>query len=64
MTSYYNNHEYTWISSDGKAHNHTDHILTDYKRHSNLVDVLFVRASDFDTDHYLVVANVTETVHK
>jgi len=34
-----NIHKYTWTTPDGKTHNQTDHVLTDKRRHSNIVNV-------------------------
>jgi hypothetical protein len=36
--------------------------LIDRREHSSLLDVLSFRAADCDTDHYLVVAKVGETL--
>jgi len=58
MFPHRNIHKYTWTSPDEKIHNQTDHILTDRRRHSSILDVRSVRGADCDTDHYLVVANV------
>ena len=33
-----NIHKYTWISLDGKTHNQVDHILTNRKWHSSVLD--------------------------
>jgi hypothetical protein len=55
-----NIHKFIWTSPDGKMHNQIDHILIDRKRHSSKLDVQSFRAVDCDTDHYLVVAKVTE----
>jgi hypothetical protein len=54
------------MSPDGKTHNLIGHILVDRQRHSNVVDVRLLRAADFDSDHYLVVAKVRKrlTVNK
>jgi hypothetical protein len=48
------------MSPDGKTHNQIDHILVDRRRHSSVLDVKSFRATDCDTDHYLVVAKVRE----
>jgi hypothetical protein len=48
------------MSPDGKTHNQIDHILVDRRRHSILLVVRPVRATDCDTEHYLVVAKVRE----
>jgi hypothetical protein len=53
-------HKYTWTSPDGKTHNQIDHILTDRRQHSSILDVRSFRGADCDSDHYLVLANVRE----
>jgi endonuclease/exonuclease/phosphatase family metal-dependent hydrolase len=55
-------HKYTWKSPDGKTDNQIDHILVDRQRHSSVLDVRSFRAADCDTDHYLVVAKVKESL--
>jgi hypothetical protein len=55
-----NSHKYTWTYPDGKIHNQIDHVLIDRRWHSSILDVRSFRGSDCDTDHYLVVAKVTE----
>jgi hypothetical protein len=54
--------KYTWISPDGKTHNQIDHILIDRRWHSVIFDVQSIRGADSDTDTYLVVAKVRETL--
>jgi hypothetical protein len=44
----------------GKPHNQIDHILVDRRRHSNILGVRSSRATNCDTEHYLVVAKVRE----
>jgi hypothetical protein len=51
-----NMHKYTWMSPDGKIHDQIDHFVVERRRHSNVLDVQSYRATDCDTDHYLVVA--------
>jgi len=46
----------------GKTHNHLDHILMDRRWDSSILDVQSFRGADCDTDHYLVVAEVWETL--
>jgi hypothetical protein len=53
-------HKYTWTSPEGNTHNQNDHVLTDKRLHSIILDVRSFRGADCDTDHYLVVANVRE----
>jgi hypothetical protein len=60
MFPHCNIHKYTWMSVDGKIYNQIDHILEDRQRHSSILDRWSFRAADCDTDHYLVVAKVTE----
>jgi hypothetical protein len=55
-----NIHKFTWTSPDGKTHNQINHILIDRRRHSSILDVRSFRASDCDTNNYLVVAKVRE----
>jgi hypothetical protein len=55
-----NIHKFTWTSPDEKADNQIYHILIDRRRHSSVSDVLSFRATDCDTDHYLVVTEVRD----
>ena len=55
-----NIHKCTWTSPDGRIHNQTDHMLTDRRWHSSIIDVQSFRGADYDTDHYLVVAKDRE----
>jgi hypothetical protein len=58
MVPHRNINKFTWTSPDGKTHNQIDHILIDSRRHSSALDIRSFRAADYDTDHYLVVANL------
>jgi hypothetical protein len=49
-------HKYTRTSPEGNTYNQIDHVLTDRRRHSSILDVRSFRVADCDTDHYLVVA--------
>jgi endonuclease/exonuclease/phosphatase family metal-dependent hydrolase len=60
MFPYRNIHKYTWTSPDGKTHNQIDRILIDRRWHSSLLNVRSFKGADCGTDHYLVVAKVTE----
>jgi len=55
-----NIHKYTWTSPDGKTHNQIDHVLIRRRWHSSVLHVRSFRGADCDTDHYLVIAKVTE----
>jgi hypothetical protein len=57
-------HKYRQTSSGGKTQ--IDNVLTDKRKHSNILDVRSFRRADCDTDHYLVVADmrVIEAVSK
>ena len=51
--------KYTWNSPDEETHKQVDHTLID-RRRSIILNVLYFRGSDCDTDHYLVIAKVRE----
>jgi hypothetical protein len=48
------------MSPDVKTRNQIEHILIDKRRHSSIINVRTFRASDSDTDQYVVVAKVME----
>jgi hypothetical protein len=58
MLPHQNIHKYTWTSPDGQTRNQIDHIFTDRKWHSSILDVQSFRGADCDTDHNLVVAKL------
>jgi len=43
-------------------HKQIDHVLIDRRLHSSILDVRNFRAAEYDTDHYLLIANVRESV--
>ena len=51
MFQHRNIHKYTWISPDGKIHNHMDRILIERRWHSSILDVRSGREVDCDIDH-------------
>jgi hypothetical protein len=55
-------HKYIWTFPDGFTHNQIDHVLTDKRRHTNMLDVLSFRGADCDTDHCLIVAKLREMI--
>jgi len=48
--------KYIWSPPDEKTHNQIDHILTDGRWHSSILDIQSFKGADCDSDHYLVVA--------
>jgi hypothetical protein len=50
--------KYTRTATDWKTHNQIDHILTDRRWDSSILDVRSFRVAGCDTDHYLVVEKV------
>ena len=55
-----NIYNYTLTSSDGIKHNHIDHV---HKRKlSNIINIRSIRGADCDTDHYLFVTTLRETL--
>ena len=52
--------KYTWTSPDGKTYNQIDHLLTDRRGRSSILDIRGFRGAECDSDHYLVVAKLRE----
>jgi hypothetical protein len=60
MFPHHSIHKYTWTSPDGQTHNQIDHVLIDRRWHSSIPDVQSFRGADYDTDNYLVVAEIRD----
>ena len=54
--------KYTWISPDGKTLNQIDYILIAMRWHSSILDVRGFKGTDCDSDDYLVVTKVRESL--
>jgi hypothetical protein len=55
-----NFHKQTRTSPDGKTQNQIYHVLIARKWHSSIIDVIFFRGTDCDTDHHLLIAKLRE----
>jgi hypothetical protein len=60
MFPHHNTDKFNWTSPDGN--NQTEHIMIDRRWYSSILNVRSFRAADCDTDYYLVVAKVRETL--
>ena len=60
MFPHWYSHKYTWTSPDGKTHNQIEPVLTDSRWHSSILDVRSFTRTDFNTNHYMVVAKVRD----
>jgi hypothetical protein len=55
-------HKHTWTSPDVVACNEIEHVFTDTRRHSNILDVRSFRVADCDTDYFLLLAKLRERI--
>jgi hypothetical protein len=62
MFPHCNIHKYAWTSSEGKMHNQVDHILIERGWHSSILEVQSFRGTDCNTDRYLILAKMKETL--
>lgn len=53
-------HKVTWTSPDNKTKNQIDHVLIEKIHRRAIKDVRSFRGADADSDHFLVVAEVTQ----
>ena len=60
MFPHRNFHKYTRTSPDRKNHNHIDHILTDMRWHSSILNARSFMGADCDTDYDPVFAKIGE----
>ena len=51
-------HKQTWASRDGVTKNQIDHVLTDQRHSSSVLDVRSCKGANIDSDHYLVRARL------
>ena len=60
MFQHHNIHKYNWPSRNRKIDNQIDHVLTDKRWRSSILDVQSFSGADSETDHYLLIAKVRE----
>jgi hypothetical protein len=49
-------HKYTWTSPDGTTHNQLDHVLTERRNASSIMDIRTYQGADCGPDYHLVKA--------
>jgi hypothetical protein len=50
----------TRTSPDVITHNQIDHVFTDERRQTSIIDICSLKGDDCDIDHYLVVVTIRE----
>jgi hypothetical protein len=53
-----NIHKHTWSPLNEETHKQTDHVVIYEGQHSNIFDFRYLRGSEYDTDHDVVVMKV------
>lgn len=51
-------HKATWESSHYRTKNQIDHVLNERRYRSGIVNVISYSGADYDTDHFLVIAQL------
>lgn len=57
-------HKETWTSPDGHTKNQIDHVLTEARHASDVMDVRSYRGADAESDHYLVIVPYRQKLAK
>jgi hypothetical protein len=55
-------HKETWRSPDETTSNQTDHVMTDSRHATDILDVKSCRDADCDSDHYMVKINYRQQI--
>ena len=58
MYQYKNIHKPTWTAPDRSFESQIDHMVTDARHMSDLLDVRSYRGGNVDCDHYLLIARM------
>jgi hypothetical protein len=52
----------TWRSPDGQTFNQLDHLLTDARHVSNVMDIRTFRGANIDLDYYLLISKIRSRI--
>jgi hypothetical protein len=55
-------HKVTWRSPDGQTFKQIDHLLTDARHVSNVMDVRTFRGANTDSDHNLLISKIRSRI--